>query len=152
MFTIVEFSRKWEGISKSWSLGSSLPNKVSSEAEWWLAKTCIHETASITKCKLNLCLTYKVGKVPVGVITGDCCLLYQDVSSTMVNHYSRTMMEQDVWQNVPRYNTALSPWLVCVIIILFPLAYQHHLPSVHIYECKFPLFKRMSAILDCNPS
>jgi hypothetical protein len=34
MYIIVEFSKKWEGISKNWGVENVLLDKVSSEPRW----------------------------------------------------------------------------------------------------------------------
>jgi hypothetical protein len=65
--------------------------------------------------------------LPVGVVAGDPWLLYQDVASTMVRPYSRTMVEQDVWQNVPGCSAVPALWLLC--ILPFVPSYPHLTPT-----------------------
>jgi hypothetical protein len=42
-----------------------------------------------------------VKDVLAGVVAGDYWPLYQEVVSFVVNHYSRIMEDQNVWQNIP---------------------------------------------------
>jgi hypothetical protein len=69
-------------------------------------------------------LTSRIGEVlELKSLPGNLGHFTKKVVSTVVSHYSRTMVEYDVWQNVPGYGTAPSPWLLCVVVIPFLLAY-----------------------------
>jgi hypothetical protein len=61
----------------------------------------------------GLWLTFRMSKVPVG----NCWPLYQEVASTAVNHYSRTMVEKDVGKIYPDMVLHL---LSAFFVLLFP--------------------------------
>jgi hypothetical protein len=104
MYVIVGFPSKWQGISKNCGMVSGLPTKVSSDWRCQFEGKCVHENTTEMRCTLDLWLSSRVEKVTIGVVLATV----QKSSYTMVNCYSREMVEQNIWSET--YFVCLFLW------------------------------------------
>jgi hypothetical protein len=93
MYIIVEFSKKWEGIPKYQRVGSVNLTRCHrcQDGDLW-AGTCIN----IYK-EMSARLLARVGKVPFRVLVKSLATIPRS-DHNLSRHYSRTMVEKDVWQ------------------------------------------------------